>query len=284
MNKDSYSLIDSGDGRKLERFGSYLIARPAGQALWKPQQPPEVWRRADATLTREGERQWTKRPGLPESWHADAAGIKFLIKPTDFGHLGLFPEQRPFWQWIKQEVKKQAPEPVRLLNLFAYSGGTTLAAAQAGAHVCHLDASKGMVAWARENASLNGLEKAPIRWIVDDVNKFLTRELRRGNQYDCLVLDPPTFGRGSQGEVFKIEEEINTLLEKCRKILSPQPLFVLLSCHTPGLTPTVLHHLLEQAMHGCGGVFDAGEMLLTGDSPDVLSVPSGSYVRWRHAS
>jgi 23S rRNA (cytosine1962-C5)-methyltransferase len=270
----TYALVDSGNGRKLERFGPFLIARPASQALWLPTLPPEVWEQADATLIREGEKQWIKRSTLPLQWQVTLSDIQFLIRLTDFGHLGLFPEQRNFWHWIAEQ------RPASVLNLFAYSGGSTLAATKAGAQVCHLDASKGMVAWAKENAALNGLEKAPIRWIVDDVTKFLAREKRRGNRYDAIVLDPPTFGRGSQGEVFKIEEQIVPLLRSCRELLSDRPQFVLLTCHTPGITPTVLTHLLSQVLQGCGGHVEAGEMTLTGAS-DVLSLPSGAYARWR---
>lgn len=274
---DTYHLVDSGNGHKLERFGPYLIARPAGQALWQPSLSMEEWDQADATLMREGEKQWIHRSKMPPDWHTVVSGIRFRIQLTDFGHLGLFPEQAPFWRWIFEA------KPKRLLNLFAYSGGVTVAAARAGAEVCHLDASKGMVAWAKENAALNGLQKAPIRWIVDDVSKFLRREQRRGNRYDAIVLDPPTFGRGSQGEVFKIEEQIVPLLHACRELLTAQPRFVLLTCHTPGVTSTVLMHLLSQAMQGCGGRVDAGEMLLSGLSPNVLTLPSGFYARWQHA-
>lgn len=280
MSQDSYALIDSGNGRKLERFGPYLISRPASQALWLPKLPNDAWQKAHASLTREGERLWNKRPDLPDSWQTEVSGVTFLLKPTDFGHLGIFPEQRALWRWLSGAVGKSKRKPVHLLNLFAYSGGATLAAAHAGAKVCHLDASKGMVAWARENATLNSLDKAPIRWIVDDVSKFLAREARRGTRYEAIVLDPPTFGRGSRGEVFKIEEQILPLLQHCRALLSNDPLFVLLSCHTPGMTPTVLHHLLSQAMEGYGGIIDSGEMVLTGQSSDVLPLPSGSFARW----
>lgn len=283
MSQDSYTLIDSGNGRKLERFGPYLVSRPASQALWLPKLSTDAWQKAHASLTREGERLWNKRPDLPDSWQAEVSGVTFLLKPTDFGHLGIFPEQRPLWRWLSGAVTKSKRKPVHLLNLFAYSGGATLAAAHAGAEVCHLDASKGMVAWARENAALNGLDKAPIRWIVDDVSKFLAREARRGTRYDAIVLDPPTFGRGSRGEVFKIEEQIIPLLQHCRALLSEDPLFVLLSCHTPGMTATVLRHLLSQTMEGYAGAIDSGEMVLTGQSSDVLSLPSGSFARWHRA-
>jgi 23S rRNA (cytosine1962-C5)-methyltransferase len=277
--KDSYELIDSGYGKKLERFGSYVIARPAAQAVWQPQLPESVWRNADAYFSREPENKWHFNTKLPDQWWIDIDGTKFNISPTDFGHLGIFPEQRVSWAWIKETVKNTKNEkgPVRVLNLFAYSGGSTLAPALAGAEVCHLDASKGMVSWANENAKHNGLKEAPIRWIVDDVNKFLKREIRREKRYDAIILDPPTFGRGSKGEVFKIEEAIQELLHDCDQLLSDTPLFVLLSCHTPGFTPIVLRHLLDQTF-GTGKIME-GEMLLEGKE-GVYPIPSGTYAIW----
>lgn len=282
QNPTTYQLLDSGHGRKLERFGPIVIDRPAAQAVWKPLLPSNEWQACSAFFTREGENTWKKKGSVPEQWSVDVADIRFKLSPTDFGHLGIFPEQRPFWEWIQKVVAKAKQErgaPVQVLNLFAYSGGSTLAAAKAGANVCHLDASKGMVAWARENAALNGLENAPIRWIVDDVSKFLKRELRRGNRYDGIILDPPSFGRGAQGELFKIEEHLEDILNDCRALLTPQPLFVLLSCHTPGYTPIAMRHLMEQMMHGLAGKIDQGEMALTGDE-SVLPLPSGTFARW----
>lgn len=283
QSKD-YLLIDSGRGRKLERFGPYLIARPCSQAVWEPQLPSKEWDKADADFTREGTNKWSEKKPLPESWHITVSGVTFKLSPTDFGHLGIFPEQRDFWMWIQETIKKgkdSGRSSLNVLNLFAYSGGATLAAAKAGAHVCHLDASKGMVAWARENAVLSGLEKAPIRWIVDDVSKFLKREIRRGNRYDAIILDPPSFGRGSQGEVFKIEEDLPQILQDCRALLSDTPLFILFSCHTPGFTPIAMRHLLAQMMRGCKGKIEDGEMVLRGDG-DTLPLPSGTFARWCH--
>jgi len=282
MQKQTYSLVDSGNGRKLERFGPFLIARPAAQAVWLPTLPESDWQKADVIFTRENENQWIKKRALPEFWTIDVAGISFKIASTDFGHLGIFPEQRPFWEWIQTTLKAAKANrkiPIKVLNLFAYSGGATLAAAKGGAEVCHLDASKGMVAWARENAALNKLQEAPVRWIVDDVNKFLMRELRRGNRYDGIILDPPSFGRGAQGEVFKIEEHLPTILSNCRALLSDAPLFILFSCHTPGFTPIAMRHLMSQMMQGCKGTIDEGEMVLSGDQ-DVLPLPSGTFARW----
>lgn len=283
----SYFLVDSGKGRKLEQFGPFLISRPCSQAVWEQSLTDEKWHAADAIFQREGDTKWKfHRSHASNPWTVECEGVKFKIAPTDFGHLGLFPEQRPFWHWIQKrisETKEKRSEPIQVLNLFAYSGGATLAAAKAGAHVCHLDASKGMVDWARENAALNKLEDAPIRWIVDDVRKFLQRELRREKRYDGIILDPPSFGRGSKGEVFKIEDHVIELLKQCRSLLTEKPLFILFSCHTPGFTPVAMHHLLTQLMQGKGGKIDSGEMLLTG-SKEVFPIPSGTYARWDHGA
>ena len=194
--KDDYELLDSGDGRKLERFGAYTLARPCSQALWRPSLPASEWARADASFDREDGNRWHNRAGIPKSWEIETAGIRFRLGGTDFGHLGIFPEQRAQWRWIRETVAaaKASGRAPSLLNLFAYSGGSTLAAALGGAEVCHLDASRGMVEWARENARLNGLAAAPVRWIVDDAHKFMQREIRRGRRYDAIVLDPPSLG------------------------------------------------------------------------------------------
>lgn len=268
MDMKSYELLDSGGGKKLERFGAFVLSRPAAQAVWR--QAREKWV-ADATFTREGEKSWDKL--LPESWNIEVAGLQFKLSATDFGHLGIFPEQTPFWEWFQTILNPRH----EILNLFAYSGGSTLACAKAGAKVCHLDASKGMVDWARENAKLNGLEKAPIRWIVEDVNKFLRREHKRGHFYDGIILDPPSFGRGAKGEVFKIEEHILELLDLVKSLLVEKPLFVLFSCHTPGFSPLVMKHLMGDMMRGKEGVIDVGEMVLEGLRP----LPSGTYARWQ---
>ena len=281
---DHYSLLDSGQGCKLEQFGPYVFSRPSAQAIWKPQLPVSTWQKADASFTREGDTRWEQKKTLPDSWQITVSDIIFKLSATDFGHLGIFPEQRDSWEWIQQLVKKakqSGRENIQVLNLFAYSGGSTLAAAKGGAQVCHLDASKGMVAWARENAALNGLEKAPIRWIVDDVSKFLAREIKRGVRYDGIIFDPPSFGRGSRGEVFKIEDNLPSIISDCRTLLSDNPLFVLFSCHSPGFTPIVMHHLMKQMMQGFQGSIEAGEMILKGKD-DVLSLPSGVFARWNN--
>lgn len=279
MPKLDYTLLDSGNGRKLEQFGPYILSRPCSQAVWKPQLSDDAWKKAHAIFSREDENQWQSKNPLPDSWNVQVADIQFKISPTDFGHLGIFPEQKPFWEWLSSYLKQY--KTPRVLNLFAYSGGATLASAKGGAAVCHLDASKGMVAWARENAALNKLEGAPIRWIIDDVTKFLARELRRGSRYEGIILDPPSFGRGSKGEVFKIEDDIIPLLQSCKQLLSDNPLFMLFSCHTSGFSPLAMHHLMTQLMSDKKGTLEVGEMALTGGQ-GIFEVPSGTYAKWIH--
>lgn len=275
------TLLDSGHGRKLERFGRYILARPCAQAVWEPRLPARDWDAADASFDREDGLRWHGRAALPECWDVSVDGQRFRLAGTDFGHLGIFPEQRAQWRWIREHVaarRRATGEAPSLLNLFAYSGGSTVAAALAGAAVCHLDASRGMVDWAHENARLNGLSEAPVRWIPEDAHKFLRRELRRGRRYDAIVLDPPTFGRGKSGETYKIERDLPETLRLCRELLSDHPLLVLLSAHTPGLTPVVLANLLSQALQGTHPRLESGEMLLTGNE-GVLPLPSGAYAR-----
>ena len=277
---DRYELLDSGRGRKLERFGSVILARPCAQAVWLPALPPEAWRAADASFDREDGNRWQGRGRLPDHWTIEAEGIRFHLATTDFGHLGIFPEQRAQWRWLRETCAAAAAargEAPSVLNLFAYSGGSSLAAARGGARVTHLDASRGMVDWAAENARLNGLDT--IRWIVDDAHKFLHREVRRGRKYDGIVLDPPTYGRGEGGETYKLERDLPETLSLCRSLLSEKPLFVLLSAHTPGCTGQVLENLLAQAASGLGGSIESGEMLLEG-APGVLPLPSGTWARW----
>lgn len=263
---DTYELLDSGNGKKWERFGPYVLCRPCPQAVWMPSKNIIP----DAVFSRDEGARWSKKGSLPDQWEISLHGVKMKISLTDFGHLGVFPEHASMWSWMQSKLSSQD----KVLNLFAYSGGATLAAAQAGAQVCHLDASKGMVDWARENAGLNQLQRAPIRWIVDDVTKFLKREERRDSRYDAIILDPPTFGRGGKGEIFKIEEEICNLLTLCKNLLSKNPKFILFSCHTPGFTPIVLDQLLFQIF---GKRSEHGEMQIS--SKDSFCIPSGSFAR-----
>ena len=270
--KDGYELLDSGAGKKLERFGAFTVARPCAQALWRTRLAQDAWERADASFAREDGNRWRGRGNLPKEWTMETAGIHFRLSGTDFGHLGIFPEQRAQWKWIREMCLKR--KGAEVLNLFAYSGGSTMAAALGGASVCHLDASRGMVDWARANARLNGLEDAPIRWIADDARKFMKREIRRGRRYDAVILDPPTFGRGASGETYKIERDLDGTLELCAGLLSDAPLFVLFSSHTPGLTATVAMNIMSQKFPRAG--VETGEMLLEGASAPC---PSGVYAR-----
>ena len=276
---NTYELIDSGNGRKLERFGSITLDRPCSQAVWNPTNPT-LWKQANASFTRKEGLKWIGRDKLPDSWIAEINGVQMKLSTTDFGHLGVFPETRAIWDWIRSRVSAESKvrrEPLRFLNLFAYSGGATMAAAQGGAHCCHVDASKGMVQWARQNAEINLLKEHPIRWIVDDVNKFLTREIKRGRQYDAVLLDPPSFGRGKSGELYKIENALLQTLQLVHKVLSTSPSFVYLTSHTPGFSPIVLKNLIAQMLSQ--GQFQCGEMLLTGDDRG-FSLPSGTWARW----
>ena len=285
MATETYTLLDSGSGCKLERFGRYTLSRPCSQALWRQQLPETTWGGADASFDRAEGQRWQHRDRLPDQWAIDVDGIRFRLSGTDFGHLGIFPEQRASWQWLRQTLRAAAHERSRklaVLNLFSYSGGSTLAAAREGAEVCHLDASAGMVQWARENATLNDLQAAPIRWIVDDAHKFLGREIKRGRRYDAVILDPPSFGRGAQGEVYKIERDLPRTLELCASLLSDDPVLMLLSAHTPGVTPIVLQHMLQDALGKRAGALSSGEMLLTG-AADVRPVPCGCFARWSKA-
>lgn len=271
---DDYELIDAGDGRKFERFGPHALVRPCSQALWRPRDA-SAWSRATATFDREEGNRWHGRGALPKEWTIETAGIRFRLSGTDFGHLGIFPEQRAQWNWIRETVRAAGRSAPQVLNLFAYSGGSTLAAALGGAEVCHLDASRGMVQWARDNAALNGLQDHPIRWITDDAHKFLRREIRRGRRYDAVIFDPPTFGRGANGETYKIERDLGETIALVKGVLSDAPLFVLFSSHTPGLSCIVAENILSQAFPGARRI-ESGEMLLEGGGRPC---PSGIYCR-----
>jgi 23S rRNA (cytosine1962-C5)-methyltransferase len=261
-----YALIDSGHQKKLEQFGSVTLIRPCAQALWKPSRSD--WT-ADATFSRDGKKGWDGE--APDLWISEHEGIKFRLSPTDFGHVGIFPEHSFLWKWAKDQVKPGS----QILNLFAYSGAATLALAKADAEVCHVDASQGMVNWARGNATLNGLQERPIRWIVDDILKFLKREVQRGRMYDGILLDPPSFGRGAKGELFKIERDIHKLLTLSKQLLSNSPLFVICSNHTNIFTPTVMHHLFDEVFRGH---IEVGELLLKAEKG--RDIPSGTYAKW----
>lgn len=276
-----YVLLDSGNFEKLEQIGPYRLIRPSPQAMWKPARADSLWTSAHARYHRSsaGGGRWEYRSELPGKWSISCYRLTMEIRLTDFGHIGLFPEQAPNWQWIQEQVgRKKAP--VKVLNVFAYSGGSTLAAAAAGAEVVHVDAARGMESWARENAKLSALDGHPIRWLVDDVTRFIRREIRRRSRYDGIILDPPSFGRGSRGEVWKIEDDLPSLLDQCCQILRPSPLFFLLSAHTPGITPLSLENLLADVMGRFRGSLSSAEMVIP-EEKGARVLPSGAMARWQ---
>lgn len=240
-----YEIIDTSEGEKLERWGNVTLIRPDPQIIWNTDKKNPLWRKADAHYIRssKGGGEWEFAKKIPESWRIGYKGLTFQIKPTGFKHTGLFPEQAVNWDYFDKKIAA-ANQPIKVLNLFAYTGGATLACSKAGAQVCHVDASKGMVAWARENAKLSGLSDNPIRWIVDDCEKFVAREIKRGNKYDAVIMDPPSYGRGPGGEVWKLEDQIYNMVSQCIEVLSNEPLFFALNSYTTGLSPTVMEYLL----------------------------------------
>ncbi len=274
-----YELLDTSDGERLERWGSFILRRPDPQIIWKNVGGKE-WKKADATYKRSGKGggEWTKN-NLPEQWTISYGNLKFSLKPMGFKHTGLFPEQAVNWDWFG-ELIKNAGRPIRVLNLFAYTGGATLAAAAAGASVVHVDASKGMVAQAKLNAKISGLENAPIRYIVDDCKKFVEREIRRGNKYDAIIMDPPSYGRGPSGEIWKIEDSVHELVSLVSEILSDKPLFFLINSYTTGLSPAAMQYIIGlTVMSKHGGTIDAGELGLP-VSKTGLCIPCGASARW----
>ena len=273
---NEYELLDSGEGRKLERFGDVILSRPCDQASWEKQRSG-MWEESAASFDRERGWQTCGNAELPSSWIVTINGIAMRLKPTPAGHLGVFPETRSLWDWITDTLESPDGERANVLNLFAHSGGATLAAARAGCSVCHLDSSRSMVKRARENAGLNQLDAAPIRWIVEDVGRFLDREIRRGREYDAIMLDPPSFGHGVKGEQYRIDADLAVTLGQCRALLTDEPAFVLLTSHTRGVTTAQLESLMGGVL-GSGDIA-SGEMELTGAS-DVRPVRDGVWVRW----
>lgn len=271
-----YEILDAGNGNKLERWGQVRLLRPDPQAVWPMQEPRSVDARYIRSASGGGHWEYTKT--LPDSWTIQYRDLTFQVRPTGFKHTGLFPEQAVNWDWMRSLVKK-APKPFRALNLFAYTGGATCALAAAGAEVVHVDAAKGMVAWAKENLALCGLGEKPVRFIVDDVMKFVLREQRRGRQYEGILMDPPSYGRGPGGEMWKIEENLYPLVAECCKLLSPEARFFLINSYTTGLAPTVLSNVLQAALPGRGGRIEAGEVGLP-ISRGTLVLPCGASGRW----
>ena len=278
-NWKDYTVIDTSSGEKLERWGKYTLIRPDPQVIWKTDKKNPLWRTADASYkrSRSGGGAWSDNK-LPESWVISYRDLSFRIKPMGFKHTGLFPEQAANWDWFSDLIKN-AGRPIKVLNLFAYTGGATVAAAKAGAQVVHVDAAKGMVAAAKENARLSGLADAPIRYIVDDCKKFIEREIRRGNKYDGIIMDPPSYGRGPTGEVWKIEENIDEFVALTANLLSDEPLFFLLNSYTTGLSASTMKYITSvRLLSKSGGYSEADELgLPVGDSG--LALPCGSSVR-----
>ena len=277
-----YELLDASRGERLERWGDILLIRPDPQVLWDTPRRDPRWRQAHARYHRSntGGGQWERLRPLPDSWQIHYDGLTFALKPMGFKHTGLFPEQAVNWDRMGSWIR-QANRPIRVLNLFGYTGAATLACVAAGAHVTHVDASKGMVAWGKENAALSGLAERPMRWLVDDCGKFVQRELRRGNTYDGILMDPPSYGRGPGGEVWKLEEQIYPLVAECIKLLSDQPLFFLINSYTTGLSPSVMKYVLGALLPaGIGGRLEADEIgLPVTDSGLVL--PCGATALWQ---
>lgn len=246
-----YELIDCSDGNRLERWGKYTLIRPDPQVIWKDCKRSPLWKEANAFYSRSksGGGHWEGKESLPEGWEIgyESLGLRFKIKPMGFKHTGLFPEQAANWEWFSELIKR-SDRPIRVLNLFAYTGGATIAAAAAGAQVTHVDAAKGMVAHARENASLSGLSDAPIRWIVDDCRKFVEREIKRGKKYDAIIMDPPSYGRGPTGEVWKLEDNIYDFVKLCSNVISDEPLFVLINSYTTGLSASTMGYVIEKTI------------------------------------
>lgn len=281
-NWQDFSIIDTSDNEKLEKWGDIVLVRPDPQIIWKSEHKSSLWNTPHAHYHRsnQGGGAWEYKKKIPESWLIDYRGLKFNIKPTGFKHTGLFPEQAVNWDFMMEKIEK-AGRPVNVLNLFAYTGGATLACAKAGANVTHVDASKGMVAWARENAASSSLSDRPIRWIVDDCEKFVAREIKRGKRYDAIIMDPPSYGRGPNGEVWKLEDCIYDLVKLCSGVMTDKPLFFLLNSYTTGLSPSVMAYLLGDILSTkFGGNVTADEIGL----PVELSgyaLPCGSSAIWQ---
>ena len=276
-----YEVLDTSCGEKLERWGEYLLVRPDPQVIWNTPKTNPGWKKRNGHYHRssKGGGEW-EFFHLPDEWNIHYKELTFRLKPFSFKHTGLFPEQAVNWDWFSSLIR-EAKRPVSVLNLFAYTGGATLAAAKAGARVTHVDASKGMVTWAKENAAASGLGDAPIRWLVDDCIKFVEREIRRGNTYDAIIMDPPSYGRGPKGEIWKIEESIFPFIEQTAKILSKDAIFYLINSYTTGLQPAVLSYMIHTAIvPGFGGQVSADEIGLPVKA-NGLVLPCGASGRWQ---
>jgi 23S rRNA (cytosine1962-C5)-methyltransferase len=286
-NEKDYELLDSGNGVKLERYGSFVLSRPDPQALWSPLLKKE-WQEADAIFIRKGKHvEWKKKKTFPSSWPINFGGLTFEIRPSSFKHTGLFPEHRGSWEWMAQvitdyqlQITNEGKEhKSKVLNLFGYTGGASLACAKAGAEVTHVDGSKMAISWARKNQELSGLNEKPIRWILDDAVLFLKREVKRGNRYDAILMDPPAFGHGAKGEVWKIEENFQELMELCFQVLSDKPLFFLINGYASGYSPIAYQNNLLPLTEKFGGSIKTGELAIE-ESKSGRLLPCGIFARW----
>lgn len=276
-----YEVLDTSSGEKLERWGDFILVRPDPQVIWNTRRTAPEWKRKNGHYHRssKGGGQW-EFFALPEQWEISYGELTFHLKPFSFKHTGLFPEQAVNWDWAGERIRS-AGRPARVLNLFAYTGGATVACAKAGAAVTHVDASKGMVSWAKENAAASGLADAPIRYLVDDCVKFVEREIRRGNKYDGIIMDPPSYGRGPKGEIWKIEEKVYPLIQLCTSLMSEDPLFFLINSYTTGLQPAVLSYMMNLELTGrYGGVVESDEIGLPVRG-GRLTLPCGASGRWQ---
>ena len=277
-----YEVLDCSGGEKLERWGDYILVRPDPQVIWNTPHSNEGWKHKNGHYHRskKGGGEW-EFFDLPKQWQIHYRELTFNLKPFSFKHTGLFPEQATNWDWFSEKIRtaRAKGRPVKVLNLFAYTGGATLAAAAAGASVTHVDASRGMVNWAKENAASSGLSDAPIRWLVDDCVKFVEREIRRGNKYDGIIMDPPSYGRGPKGEIWKIEEKIHSFISLCTQILADEPLFFLVNSYTTGLAPAVLTYMIATELEKWGGHVDSQEVGLP-VTESGLVLPCGAAGRW----
>ena len=279
-----YKILDMADGQKLERWGDVVLSRPDPQIIWKSKSFPSKWKEINAEYHRSktGGGAWEFKKKMPKQWQVKYKNLIFNIKPMGFKHTGLFPEQAVNWDWMIEKIQKEKKnkKEVKVLNLFAYTGGATVACLSAGASVCHVDSSKGMTTWAKENVISSGLQDRQVRFIIDDVVKFVNREIRRGNKYDAIIMDPPSYGRGAKGEVWQFENNIYDLVELCSKVLSDNPLFFLINSYTTGISSQVLKNILNMVISKkYRGEIDAGEIGLPMENSKLI-LPCGIYGRW----
>ncbi|MFA6295216.1 MAG: class I SAM-dependent methyltransferase [Candidatus Paceibacterota bacterium] len=284
-----YELLDSGESEKLERFGKFILSRPDPQALWHKRLPLAEWKKADGSFIRSDSRgDWFLKSTITDRWSVDFGGLKFYIKPTAFKHVGLFPEQSLNWEWLKKQIKLRNAEDTEVLNLFGYTGGATLACAQAGAKVVHVDGSKSAIAWARENAELSGIADKPVRWILDDARTFVGREIKRERKYDGIIMDPPAFGHGPENELWKIEEHFLQLVDDCFKILKDKPQFFLINGYSAGYSAIAYENILLPLVEKFGGKIEIGELAIQEGGNGATKqgegrvLPCGIYARWEY--